>query len=274
VGAGAVSVQVTRHYFRLFAPPAGEPVNETAIAMWVATTPVFIYLVIAFLQLFHLNRGVLTGREAATVSWPFGVTVAVTVVALLRFEAVCGPAGPRRHLGRRHRQVVLLLASTVVYTLALSAALRPVETAPGVTLALLPLYWIGFAAGGRAALSRAERVAFRRNWRRLKRFRTPILVTELVAVFVFFSEFLALGGADPTLVNLVISSHVVVVFLASRYLARLRAAMEATGVRRVWVLGMRLSRRRLPEGGGHLGHQLAWLGVALVGLVGCVYLSG
>jgi hypothetical protein len=186
---------------------------------------------------------------------------------------VCGPARTGRSRGRRHRQVVLLLASTVVYTLALSAALRPVEATPGAVLSLLPLYWVGFAAGGRAALSGEERVAFRRNWRRLKRFRIPILVTELVAMFVFFTEYFALGAADPTLVNLVISAHVVVVFLVSWYLARLRHRMEAAGVRRLWVLGLRLSRHRLPEGGGDRRRQLAWLSASLAGLAGCIYLS-
>lgn len=278
VAAGAVAVQVTRHYFRLFTPIAGSgPVNETAIAMWLASTPIFLYSAVAVLQAVGLDRGLLAGLEQADVSWSFGALVALTVVALLRFEAAGGDGdrdrdrAPAGFVAGRHGQIVLLLATTVVYTVILSAVLLPETTSLERALALLPMYWIGFGAGGRMLLLERERSDFRRNWRRMKRFVVPILVAEVFGMTVFFAEYFALGAADPTLVNLFISAHVLLVFLVALRLARLRTEMETQGIRRTWFLGVRLARRNLPERTEPVTGQLTWLVIAVAGLASCIY---
>ena len=271
--SGAIAIQVARHYFRLFVPErdAG-PVNETAIAMWLASTPIFIYATVAVLQAVGLDRGPLAGLDEADVSWRFGVLVVVTVAAMLRFEMVGNDGEPGSGL-HHHTQITLLLATTVAYTIILSAVLLPEETSLEAAVAVLPLYWVGFAAGARVLLMRSARLQFAENWRRMKRFTVPILVAEVFGMSVFFFEFFALGSADPTLVNLIISAHVLLVFLMVLRLARLRESMEARGIRRIWFLGIRLHQRRLPELHGGIRDQLKWLGAAFVGLACCIYVT-
>ena len=268
--SGALAIQVTRHYFRLFAPPdGGAAVNETAIAMWLATTPIFIYASVALLQAAGLDRGLLAGLDEATVSWGFGALVLLTVFALLRFEAVSGDGGDGSSV-ERFTQIVLLLGTTVVYTLILSAVLLPSDTDTEAAMVLLPLYWLGFAAGGRVLLVERERHDFRRNWRRVKRFIVPIAIAEVFGMAMFLSEYFALGAADPTLVNLIISAHVLLVFLLALRLARVREVMEAEGVRRRWFLGVRLIQRRLPERQPSIKPQVLWLSVSVLGLASTI----
>ncbi|MGI9614696.1 MAG: hypothetical protein ACR2QO_17430 [Acidimicrobiales bacterium] len=272
--SGALAIQVTRHYFRLFAPTDGAaPVNETAIAMWLASTPIFIYVAVAALQVSGLDRGVLTGLDEANVSWTFGLLVLATVAALLRFEAVSTDDENGTAL-THFTQVALLLATTVAYTVILSAVLLPAGTDLEAAMALLPLYWVGFAAGGRILLVAHERSDFRRNWRRVKRFIIPIAVAEVFGMAMFFSEFLALGTADPTLVNLIISAHVLLVFLIVLRLVHIRESMEEAGVRRRWFLGVRLVQRRLPERVSPIKPQLIWLSASMIGLVSASLLAG
>ena len=266
VMAGALAIQVTRHYFRLFAPVDGsQAVNETAIAMWLASTPLFIYATVALLQVAGFDSGLLAGLEEAQVSWTFGALVLGTVLALLRFETVSGDADGATNV-EHHVQIVFLLATTVSYTLILSAVLLPSGTDAEAAMVLLPLYWVGFAAGGRVLLITNERRDFRRNWRRMKRFLVPIAVAEVFGMAMFFSEYFALGAADPTLVNLVISAHVLLVFAIALRLARIRESMAAAGIRRRWLLGVRLIQRRLPERQTSIKPQLGWLSLSLVGL--------
>jgi hypothetical protein len=271
--SGAIAIQVARHYFRLFVPErdAG-PVNETAIAMWLASTPIFIYAAVALIQIAGLNRGPLAGLEEANVSWQFGILVTVTVLAMLRFEMIGNDAEGGSGL-HHHTQIAWLLVTTVVYTIILSAVLLPEERSLEAVVALLPLYWVGFAAGARILLVPAARQQFAENWRRMKRFLRPILVAEVFGMSVFFFEFFALGSADPTLVNLIVSAHVLLVFLMVVRLARLRASMEARGIRRIWFLGIRLTQRRLPEIHDGIRGQVQWLAVAFVGLASCIYVT-
>ena len=274
VVSGALAIQVTRHYFRLFAPTDGAaPINETAIAMWLASTPIFIYIAVSALQVSGLDRGVLTGLDEANVSWTFGLLVLLTVAALLRFEAASTNDEDGSAL-THYTQVALLLGTTVAYTLILSAVLLPAGTDLEETMVLLPLYWVGFAAGGRILLVERERNDFRRNWRRVKRFIIPIAVAEVFGMAMFFSEFLALGAADPTLVNLIISAHVLLVFLMVLRLVHIRESMAAAGVRRRWFLGVRLVQRRLPERVSPIRPQLIWLAISIIGLSSAILVAG
>ena len=268
--SGAIAVQVIRHYFRLFAPLDDLlPVNETAIAMWLASAPVFIYAGVAMLQAAGVDRGLLAGLDEASVSWRFGGLVALTVFALLRFEAASATT-QHAYGRRRYTQISLLTLATVIYTVLLSAVLRSSAIDLAGVVALLPFYWIGFAAGGRLLAQKSEREAFRQNWRRMKRFLGPIVVSEILGMGVFFSELFALGNADPTLVNLIISSHVLLVFAMALGLARLRRSMESQGLRRRWILGVRFTPRRLPESEGQLGLRLRWLAIAVAGLMATI----
>lgn len=266
VGAGALTMQVLYHYFHTFIPEDGHEVNETAIALWLASSPVWIFGTLVLLQLFNVPLYVFTGLEKAEVSWTFGLLMLVTVIALMGFEFV-GQAGTDRLramlTSRYARSIGAIQFFTVLYTLVLSGALRSFEYDVVATLALLPFYFLGFAAGFRTMVHTSEREQFRKNWRRITVFALPILIAEIVGALVFFLEFFALSDLDPTLVNLIIAAHVVPVYLIICGLRQLRKNLEGRQIRRVWFLGLRIATNKLPHSNGNWAHEVIWLAIAL-----------
>lgn len=267
--AGACNVQVLRHYFRLFIPASKDvEVNETAIAMWLASSPIFIFATTIILSMLGLNRGVLSGLEDAELTISFGVAVAVTVAAMIGFETYKSHVSD---LFKRYGEVVKMLIMVVLYTLIISGILRDSEMTTVMALSIQPFFWIGFAAGVRTMRIKQNRVDLARNWPRIKKFVVPIFIVEVIGMSVYFFEFFALKGADPTYVNLIIGAHIVPVFLFVWALSRLRHRMEKDGIRRKYLFGLRLAAKKLPNEIPTFG-KFVWFALVLIALSGTTML--
>lgn len=269
--SGVLAVQVLRHYFQAFVPEKGHAVNETAIAIWLASSPIWIFAAIAMIQWSGVPLGHLVGLGEAEVSWQFGALLCLTVVSLAFFEK-----SGQKDLGwaallrsNYLKQVVFVQLCMVAYIVIMSGVLAGLKDVPS-TLALLPFFWIGFGAGLRQLFRRADRQALKKNWRRICFFWRPILIVEVIGMLVFYFEYLAISETDPTLVNLIISAHVAIVFLFNLYLRNARQKMEQAGQARRWLWGIRLVARKLPENNQNLLDEFIWLGVALLLLVSSV----
>jgi hypothetical protein len=244
--AGAVSNQVLCHYFRLFVPEAGRDVNETAIALWLSLAPIGVFATSSLLATAGVPWFAETGLVANNTSWAYGFAVLGTIVALASFE-LCGTERIR-FVDVRSAEIAKMLGAVVVYTLAVSGILRAKGIGGAELLALQPYYWIGFLAGIRVLMRRDDRAALKANIRRIRKFLPVIIVAEIIGMAVYMFEFFALGGVDPTLVNLIIGAHVLAVFGLSLALSLLRLRMEGQNSRRVWLFGLRLVANKLPAG--------------------------
>jgi hypothetical protein len=243
LASGVISSFVLRYYFRLFLPSKKGSVNETEIAVWLAFTPVFMFLLIAGLTFFIPEIPDVSELQTDS-SWIFGslVTLAcLTLVLFIRFES----DEPLEH-SKRYGDIFLLVLLNTGYVFLSSIALSPFDQDLESVLKLLLSYWVGFAAGGLALLDGTTRSGFHLNARRLRKFSRIIILTEVVGMLVYFFEFLGVSEEDPTLVTLIIGAHVTVVFLLSLLLTQLRHTMIANGQRRFWLLGLRISANRLP----------------------------
>jgi hypothetical protein len=243
--AGALSAQVLRHYFNLFIPKSGDHPNETSIALWFASTPVFIFFVLlAIRQAALLGDLTIGGLALANTSLSFGLLVVASVAALACFE-IYDVRDEERSRDRR-RDIFLMIGFEIAYALLVSAVLRREGVTPQQTLTLQLFYWLGFAAGARVLASRAFRRAARSSWRRLSKFAGFILLIEVLGMGVYLFDYFALSAVDPTTVKVVTGSHVAGVFVISLLLSGLGARLRANGVRRLWFLGLRLTTARLP----------------------------
>lgn len=273
--SGMLAVQVLRHYFQAFVPEKGHAVNETAIAIWLASSPIWIFAAIALIQWSDVSLGHLIGLGKAEVSWQFGALMCLTVVSLAFFEK-----SGQQDLGwaallksNYVKQVILLQLCMVAYIVIMSGVLAGLSDMPS-TLALLPFFWIGFGAGLRQLFRKTDREALKKNWRRICFFWRPIVVVEVIGMLVFYFEYLAISETDPTLVNLIISAHVALVFLFNLYLRNVREKMEQAGQRKLWFWGIRLVARKLPEKSQKVLDEFIWLGVSVLLLVASIlYLS-
>ncbi len=264
---GALCVQVTCHYFRLFIPHGKGEVNETAVAMWLATTPIWIFIALVFIDVFGLDFGLLGGLEDVNLTKEFAIVVTLAVGALIWFEA--GDARqsvPLQVALKRNAEIFKMLFAIVVYTIILSSILRNDELmTTKETLALQPFFWFGFIAGTRVLLEKENRVDFCRNWNRMKKFLAPTIAAEIIGMTVYYFEFFALSKADPTLVNLITGAHIILVFIFIAVLANVRQHMEKNNIHRIWCLGLRLTRKRLPEN-NITPRKLLWFLVVLLSL--------
>lgn len=272
--AGAMAVQVLYHYFHAFISKDGLEVNETAIAMWLASSPVWIFASVVLIQYFELPLYLFAGLEKAEVSWQFGILMLLSVVGLVCFE-LAGQQGKNRLWtiirSRYIRSILFILVFTVAYTLILSGVTRSFDDNLTETLALLPCYFLGFAVGLRVLFNKTDRAQLRNNWRRLRKFGGLILVAEIIGALVFFLEFFALSGLDPTLVNLIIAAHVIPVFVMNVGLGRLRMHMERQNVQRYRFMSMRFLVHKLPEARRSIASEAAWLVLVLTTLSVGIY---
>ncbi len=242
---GVINIQVMRHYFRLFIPDRNEQVNETSVAMWLSAVPIFIFLTTYILSFTIFNNSFLSGISQVNLSIPFGLSVLLAAVAMMSFEYNTG--GREAFRTERISEIAKMVSCIVAYTLLSSALLRSEESNIISTLALQPFYWIGFAAGVRVMFSHSRRSLFSSNWPRIKLFLLPIFIVEVIGTGVYYFEFLALSGADPTLVNLITGAHIIPVFLLSLYLYSVRKNMERAALNHQWVFRLSLRRDLLPD---------------------------
>jgi len=251
--AGALNVQVLRHYLRLFLPHNGVEPDETAIAMWLSALPVFVMCGAFALGLAGAGWGALHGLPSQVPSAAFVASVIACVLAIVGFE--WSSSGRVAYRAQRVGDLAMLILSAVASTLLVSYSLRSVPgsgdpldaSQPPLALALQPFYWLGFVAGLRPLLKVAFRRRLAHNWPRIRLFLPIILVVELIGMGVYFFEFWGLSGVDPTTVHLITAAHVLLVFVLSYGLAELRRAMELRGARRIRLCGLRLKVNRLPN---------------------------
>lgn len=245
LGAGAITVQTMCHYFRLFVPERGQDVNETAVALWLSSSPLFIFISIYALNSFGVQIAGFDGLAAANISLKFGVAVAVVVLAFVLFEKYDGGDAGRGRMN--YAEVGKMLGCIVAYTLIIAATVNQTGFGTTEALALQPYYWFGFLAGARVWLKPSCRADFKANWKRLRKFLRVIGIVEVLGMSVYFLEVFALSDVDPTLVNLIIGGHVTVVFLFGVALGFLRRRMQAHHQKRQWLFGLRFVQHKLPE---------------------------
>jgi hypothetical protein len=238
---GVVGIQILLHYFRCFS----ERAHSSVLAAWIAATPIFVLLTVLLIS--TLSAGVAFDMGSMGMGWILGVLLATA--GLVIFERITG--GPGGNVGTYRRELIMLLLLSVVYTIGLKQVFSfhtDEEGALTEAVALMPYYWLGFAAGVRVLFRREARESFSSNWRkRIRYFLVPIIFVEVIGMLVFFFEYLSLVGLDPTTVSLILGVHVVLVYVLDLALGRFRAWMEARGIQRVYLFGARLLKSTLPE---------------------------
>ncbi len=251
LASGCLSIQVMKYYFKLFIPQSGSQANETSIALWLSASPVFIYLSIALVQNITPDSIEIGGLADANTTYTFGIVTLLCVASLVAFEVFDVDKAAKSNT--RYRDICLMLACIVCYTLLISGLLRDADTSLERMLSLQVWYWIGFASAGRLWLRGKFRKDFQRNGGRIRKFAGAILLVEVLGMLVYLFEYGALSFIDPTLTKLIIGSHAIVVFLLSCMLAGLRTRLEVGGVRRVWFFGLRVTTAKLPNTVFHTG---------------------
>lgn len=243
--AGAITIQTMAHYFNLFSSAGHDSPNETLIALWLSSSPIFIFGAVFVLSSLKLDVFEETGLSNSNTSIWFAFALLLAVASLSAVEYFDSPLQQKSSM--RYSEIFKMLACIVGYSLIISSILRAEDNTKATTIALQPYYWIGYLAGARVLISVKDRTDFRINWPRLKIFAKLILAAEVVGMLVYFFEYYALDNIDATLVNLVLGGHVIIVFILALALSRTRARFEAAGIRRKWVLGLRLVTHRLPN---------------------------
>ena len=268
--AGAVTIQTMAHYFNLFTSAGTDAPNETLIALWLSSSPIFIFLSFLLVSSLGLEGLKGSGIEKSSFSIPFALSILLAVMCLAALEYFDAPTGQSSTV--RYSEIFKMLCCIVGYTLIISGILRADGGDPIKALALQPYYWFGYLAGARVLFNPKDRLEFRRNWPRLKLFGRLILVVEVVGMLVYFLEYYALGSIDPALTNLIVGGHVIVVFFLSLILSLTRTRLESANIRRMWFLGIRLVTHRLPRIEPNLA-SIARLTLAQAAILLAIYTS-
>lgn len=250
---GLITIQVMKYYFDLFTPSdKDEGVDETAIAMWLATAPVFIFIATLAIKWTGLNMGLLANLKAAGSPVAFFAILAA-VAAVILFET---GHGQRTLLVKKGRAVVMMLLCIVGYSILTSALLheRPFEE----VLALQPFYWLGYGLGIRGLFGQAGRQEWREALHKLRSFFWVIVVAEFFGACVYFFEVYALWELSPTTVNLVVGANVVPVFVLSILIAKYRRKLVARGEENLRAFGVMVGVKELPDE-RLTGKRVGWL---------------
>jgi hypothetical protein len=265
---GALGVQILFHYFTCFSNKA----NSTAIASWIAATPIFIFIgMLAISFIIEMSLPFSSVLTDTTVLHP--IFIAGTVLAT--FGLVIFEQTQNRDVGgsatsyRFH--LVMMLVCNVAYTILLQQILVGV---PGgidesvFVLALLPLYWLGFGVGIRALFKKEARKSFAQTWRKKIRYYVGIILfVEVIGMLVFFFEYLGIAELDPTYVNIILGAHIFLVYAIDQLFARLRNRMDQNKEHTRKVLGMRIHIRSLPRSSILHSKELLALGATIVGII-------
>jgi hypothetical protein len=237
---GGLSVQVLLHYFRCF----GEEANSAAVAAWLAATPIFI-----FMALFVFSS--LTGDFQTLLTQPLWIVgVVLATAGLVAFEQLSS-GGSFKVKKTYRKELALMLLFNVLYAIVLKEVLTT-EAGNSISridvLALLPFYWLGFAAGMRVIFKKGEWQTFKSNWkRRIRHFLVPILIVEVVGMLVFYFEYLGISELDPVFVNIILGAHIFLVYVLDLLLGRVRRWMSINDMRKLYFLGIRLLQSKLPR---------------------------
>jgi hypothetical protein len=241
---GALGVQYLLHYFRCF----GSGGHAVSIAAWFAATPIFVYLTMIVSS--HLLPSLGLPETTTTLTWAAGVVLATA--GLVWFEVMNGDYSGQ--VGNYRRELVKLVALSTLYAVLLKhvftlgeADTPDQQTALQHAIALMPYYWLGFAAGMRVMLRPGAWHEFRHVWRkRVRFFWKPIVFVEIIGMLVFFFEYVSISKLDPTLVSLILGLNIVIVYVLDLLLGLHRRQLEREGARRQYVLGVRILVHALP----------------------------
>lgn len=237
--AGVLSIQVLYHYFTCFS----EDADSTVMASWFAAAPIFVYFASYSLQFFGIFF------ENIHFSWLMAVVVIVTAGSLSILERISYV--DFGHVRKYRHHLFLMLFFNTVYVLLIDQTLGYAAEHVSISnhvfvLSMLPMYWLGFAAGMRFFIPAHERSSFIEK-NSIQKFIIPILVVELFGMFVFFFEFLGLGQLDPVTVSIIVGLHVIPVWLLSVWLSRVGKSYVASGKTHGSFLGAPITSETLSD---------------------------
>lgn len=215
--AGALGIQVLFYYFRCF----NEDASSASVAAWIAATPIFILLFQFILGMFVYAFGFESASTLLNNSKvPFFVGTIIATIGLISFEYISN--GHVKNTAQQRKDLILMITCNVLYTVLLQYVLgigSNIYTQEMYTLALLPYLWFGFAIGTRDILNFKLRQEIILNWQLVvKKYWRLILLAEFIGMFVFYFEYFGLSELNAAYVSVVISSHVIVVYLLDKLL--------------------------------------------------------
>lgn len=265
---GAIGIQILLHYFRCLDSNS----NSAVIAAWLASTPIMIFITLVILQILVTDdRLVHTSIEPL---WVVGIILATG--GLVLFERVSITIKSKISTTFR-KDFILMLALSVIYSILLKQTLAQSETnSDGYieTIALLPFFWIGFAAGSRALLKKKFRHSFMRHWhKRMHLFIFPIFLTEIIGMLVFFFEYLGLSKLDAVYVNIIIGSHIFLVWIFNFALSQLRRKMHTNAIYKISFGPFRILQHKLPSASASVMHTVSEALAIAIGTVGIIIAS-
>jgi len=274
--AGAFVAQYLRYYFRVFIPENDtDDINETGIAMWLASSPVFIILAIMLANSLGINFGIFQGLEKVNTTPLFILGVLITTVGLVAFEKV-GNAKLHEE-GRKvyAKKITIMMLFIVIYTLIVSSVMLTLgnlySNMTAIAFAVLPFYWIGFSIGALLYTKSSFRTEVKNSWSSMTYFVIPIFVAEIIGMSIFFFEYIGLSGVDPTLVNLILSTSVLLVYFLNYILKNIRTKIEKTGAKTWNFLSFTVSIDALPKAvGRNVKLEIVFIILTLVGLNICL----
>ncbi len=241
MAGGILVIQMLYHYFACYA----EEANSTLVAAWMGVTP--IAAIIAYSVLGYFFEEFSTLGELG-LYWVFGVLLAT--LGLILFEYLLN----REEQGSGvlyYKHMCMFVGLSTIYSLLLHFIFTESKGLATETIgvyALLPFYWIGFAAGGRSLLTnKKERVEFLLAWKkRIRRFLFPIIIVEIIGMLIFYFEYFGLTGLNPAYIGVVIGANVFLVYILDLLLGWYRKQIEQRGMKHVVVLGFTLTAEALP----------------------------
>ncbi len=204
---GVLTISVMGCYFKLFIPTGDERPNITAISMWLATSPLWVYLATALISTSGISFGPLASLQGIDFSFWFLVSLIATICLIVRFDMQDTAFSLTT---TRSGSVALMLVLITAYTVLGSAVLY--ERSLADVLAFQPYYWLGYLSGALVLVSKKTRVEFREFMPNLRQYFWVILFAEMFGAFVYVFEIYALWQLTGVFVNLITSGHVVAVF--------------------------------------------------------------
>ena len=250
LSAGVLSILTLKYYFQCFSV-GGE---STAIAGWLAATPIFVLTIVSVIWQLQVNFAFLDSvyLESINTSVDFVVLSIIATLALIAFEIFTNSSDSVEKRGNYVLPLALMVIFNATYAviihISISNAIQFIN-APDYTILLgvLPYYWLGFTIGMIPLLSASVRSTFQDSWNvRIYRYLPAVLATEVIGMLVFFTEFFGLGTLDPTFVSVIIGSHIVAVYATMKYLSLVRNRLEAANHGQLSIFGMSISTHRLP----------------------------
>ena len=275
--AGVFTSQYLRHYFRIFIPEHdGAELNETGVAMWIASIPIFFLITVIVINKLGLNIGLFQHLENATMSWTFVSGVVIATFGLIGFERISGgnEGGSKKVYAK---EISLMMFFTILYTLIIFSVMMSIEDTFGsvgvLALSVLPFYWVGFSSGTLIFLKSSFRAEVKGNMLKMRYFVVPILIAEIFGMLLFLFEYLGLSEIDPTLVSLIISTSVLLVYFMNYILKGIRLRLESRNLHEWTLFGYNISRDALPRiVSRNVALEITFIALTLIGLNICLQL--